>query len=807
MVTQALNFEQTGREIDKIPVNISYEIIHLFSEGLYKSPHKAIEELVTNGYDAGATQVHIILPESDTEGPEVEERLWVIDDGHGMDEQGFHQLWRIAESAKADVTHQNGRPLIGQFGIGKLASYVLAWNLTHISRVNSRYLLTTMNFHTVMDLRLKDGTDLSVSLREIDEQTARSHLQEIETLDPNAWDFMFGGKPATSWTAAALSDFKDLYDKLRKGTLRWVLSTGLPLHSDFKIWLDNESLQSSKETFPVIKRVDIDESIPNIGKIKGEATIYTKALEGGKSDQINRSRGFFVRVRRRVINLEDELFGLETLNLAAWSRFALEVHADGLREHLLSSREGVRDSEAVRALRTLLRERFNECRVAYDRWNNQQNLDLAELLSKTPNAFLYEPLMLSVRESVESGTESFYVGMPRNLNDENTREWLSDFEVGVKEKPFQGMLMEDAGENSPALRYDPDNRELIVNRDHPFIDKLRTARNRRGIMNLFASSEALLEGQLRDHGIPHATVASLLDDRDRTLRIVAGFEHPTAREVMRRLRNATADSTALERAVGAVFGLIGFRYERKGGNQPGPDGILTARLGRHGDTVADYKLVYDAKVSNKPAVPADKVDPSSLNDFRKTASAEYGFFIAEKYEAEDDLSGKLNRKMAQSEEFNTLTLLKVHHLYRLVQLHYIFGVTLTEIRPLFDKSKSVADVDEWIDRYQEFLEQQGEIPLRNLLTGLDLEKTDVGAKPNIAVVRSKSADMRGFSVERLKARLTAVESIVGKRWINVDADSFEVEMHQRADEILNELERRITDFDGELLSDAIATAK
>jgi len=32
----------------KIPVHISYEIIRLFSEGLYQSPHKAIEELVAS---------------------------------------------------------------------------------------------------------------------------------------------------------------------------------------------------------------------------------------------------------------------------------------------------------------------------------------------------------------------------------------------------------------------------------------------------------------------------------------------------------------------------------------------------------------------------------------------------------------------------------------------------------------------------------------------------------------------------------------------------------------------------------------
>ena len=43
------------------PSRLSYKIIDLFSEGLYSSPNKAIEELVANSFDAGATTVHIMM--------------------------------------------------------------------------------------------------------------------------------------------------------------------------------------------------------------------------------------------------------------------------------------------------------------------------------------------------------------------------------------------------------------------------------------------------------------------------------------------------------------------------------------------------------------------------------------------------------------------------------------------------------------------------------------------------------------------------------------------------------------------------
>lgn len=41
-------FFETGTVADEIHVEISFEIIGLFSEGLYSSPNKAIEELVSN---------------------------------------------------------------------------------------------------------------------------------------------------------------------------------------------------------------------------------------------------------------------------------------------------------------------------------------------------------------------------------------------------------------------------------------------------------------------------------------------------------------------------------------------------------------------------------------------------------------------------------------------------------------------------------------------------------------------------------------------------------------------------------------
>ena len=265
---------------------------------------------------------------------------------------------------------------------------------------------------------------------------------------------------------------------------------------------------------------------------------------------------------------------------------------------------------------------------------------------------------------------------------------------------------------------------------------------------MFASSESLLEGQLQEHGVGRAVIASLLDDRDRALRLLAGDEIPTAQEVIRRLSIATTNSIALERATGAVFQLLGFSYERKGGNAPGPDGVLDARLGRHEDTSADYKLVYDAKQTNLPSVPADKINLGGLEGFRKTWNADYGFFIARAYHGEASKDSKLNSQFDDPNPFRRLTLLKVSHLEQLVRLHYKYGVTLSELRRLFEKAQTVPEVDNRLNVLTDALSRQGEIPIPSLLRALDEAKQDTFARPNVAVIRSKDQRLYHFSLMR-----------------------------------------------------------
>ena len=171
-----MNVETIGRKIDEIDVTISSRIIELFSAGLYSSPNKAFEELICNSYDAFASKVAVYVPDDLSVSNAI---IWVCDNGEGLNKDELKKLWRIGESSKRlDQGRDTKRLQIGQFGIGKLSTYILARKLTYISKKEDeilyengnnvkkiRYILATMDY----DLINSDVNGIKIDEREINE--------------------------------------------------------------------------------------------------------------------------------------------------------------------------------------------------------------------------------------------------------------------------------------------------------------------------------------------------------------------------------------------------------------------------------------------------------------------------------------------------------------------------------------------------------------------------------------------------------------------------------------------------------------
>jgi hypothetical protein len=460
-----------GKATDKIEVRLSYKIIELFSEGLYSSPNKAIEELVSNSFDAGAEGVHIIIS-ADRKKPDA--TIVVIDDGTGMNAEGLKQHWVVGVSNKRNQKAVKGRAPIGKFGIGKLATYVLAHRLTHITKKDGKYYSTSMNYK---DLALDSSkgiiTDerIELDLVELTEQNAKKIIEAIvpknySKLGPK----LFDSGSSKTWTIAILSDLKDMATELKLGRLKWVLSSAMPLRDDFHLALNGETIEPSKMNAKQIKRwvigKDIKDKLPKpapdedefeispdksldkksekyyglehqqLGRITGYAELYEDLLTGRVSADLGRSHGFFIYVNGRLVNIDDEYFGIETNQLrhGTFSRFRAVVHIDRLDEELRSSRESVREGVLTNISRNILKSIFNIASAELAKFvqDSDPGAQAAKRIESSPASLTKTPVFAAVSDAVKGKISPRFIQYPHGLSTKNADKFIAEFETRLQ---------------------------------------------------------------------------------------------------------------------------------------------------------------------------------------------------------------------------------------------------------------------------------------------------------------------------------------------------------------------------------------
>ncbi|HEY2712873.1 MAG TPA: ATP-binding protein [Chthoniobacterales bacterium] len=303
-----------GEQVTKIPVELSTRFLEQFSEQLYSSPQKAFEELISNGWDAGAPGVDVRVSENLSEETAT---LAVFDNGISMDEKGLRELWHIAFSPKRDKPVQFGRAIIGKFGIGKLATYVLARKLTYICKADDGVIRrVTMDYGEIDKQRgaSRDKliSEIELDIFEVQESEVTEALKtvyggaEIAALIKDGFkgvkkdfgDDEYGGeksdfKPpkAGTWTLVVLSDLKQTGRDLKIGVLKRMLRAALPFGSEMVIRINGEILTSSKLDAPKIVEWTIGPEL-GITEVELEAEVSSAAdgdvpkEEGDKASKI-----------------------------------------------------------------------------------------------------------------------------------------------------------------------------------------------------------------------------------------------------------------------------------------------------------------------------------------------------------------------------------------------------------------------------------------------------------------------------------------------------------------------------------------
>ena len=361
-MSQPPKIENIGQVTSTISVEISARFLEHFSEQLYSSPQKAFEELISNGWDAGANRVDVrVSPDLKTNAAAT---MAVLDNGASMDEEGLKQLWHIAFSPKRGKGTEHGRPLIGKFGIGKLATYVLANKLTYICKAeDGKIRRVTMDYGDIdAQMNKKETSDkligdielevFEVSQTEVEQALATVYggkellavINGIAQLPQGLYEDEYGGvkstliKPASkTWTLVVLSDLKKPGRELKLGVLRRMLASALPFGSEMAITINDTFLSSSKLDTQRLKEwvigpeLDIssvelevsEEDSSNLGK-----TVTTKQeirLTSATSPIAHIDIPGIGRVTGRVVLFSEPISGGKSEDLGASNGFHVNV--------------------------------------------------------------------------------------------------------------------------------------------------------------------------------------------------------------------------------------------------------------------------------------------------------------------------------------------------------------------------------------------------------------------------------------------------------------------------------------------------
>ncbi len=724
----------TGTKTDQIPVELSYQIIKHFSAGLYTSPNKAIEELVANSYDAWANHVYIIMPDNLASSEAI---IWVIDDGESMDVNGFKELWLIGESNKRSTdrkSHQ--RPPIGKFGIGKLATYVLARELTYVCKKKGKYRVVSMDFAKLEDNPKRQRHQLNV--RELTKKEAKFILNPIlkERKSNSVASKLFGSDSAKTWTVAAMSNLSDMARKLSDGRLKRVLRTALPISPQFNLFYGEERLRPVRVDKPTIKEWTIGKEdktadkldfeakiyrskevvlIPNLGPVWGKCQLFEEPPTTGKSKDWGRSHGFFVMVRNRLINLHDELFGLEAQSHGAFSRFRMVVHADGLDEYLRATRESVSgDEDGVKNFRNYIRAKFNEARAKYNTWATEIEFttSISRRISKTPQSLSRRPLVHAIRMVLDGKVKNLFLSrVPINLRKQEKESLLIELEKHIENDDFfTDVSFEPLGVEHGLAIFDAEERHFKINILHPFFANYCEHSRSHEAFQLLAITEVLTEAYLLEANIAPQQVETILRRRDRFLRELVFSTQLAAPIVAQLLKDSKADSTGLEDAVYEGLRSLGFETTKIGGKGK-PDGIALAWLGVRDDSGdrADYNITYDAKSSSKLRISANKALPPAIVRHRDKYESIFSLVVAPGFDGQE----QEDCAIAIDARREKVTIITVDDFMRLVLIASTRPVGFPKLREFFETCYAPVETNKWVDDLESKDVPQG--PIKEIL--------------------------------------------------------------------------------------------
>lgn len=455
-----------------LPLKVSKDVVSHLSLGLYRNFARAVKELISNSYDAGATEVKIKLDLDNA-------RIIVRDNGWGMDINDLKSKFltigyptRLTEEAD-----ELGRKRIGTFGIGCLSVFPYCRRMQIITKKRNANEIIELTIYTERFFREevflieevevpykiypsdlpKERGETIIVLEEMRQHIAED-LRQRESLWKSSID-KFSGFQKFKWT---LSQYCSIQFPPNRKDLREFFDD--PKRVPMRLWLDGEEIfRNVPENIMILEKRD-----EKFGNVSLKYVITTPL----KPIQPEEARGLQVRLRDVAVGLPRDFdvvkFKGKVLGKLNW--ICGEVHIlRGLDSALMIDRDSFSYTQEVADIDEFFRKKLVEWNETLEKWASKDKEIYESLMDLEDSDKI-------VRELKRAGIIRISKERLRLLKKPITRRKRisissrSEKVVKVLSKKKDYRVIPEKGKvprRKPPIKVIPEKKSIIVYEDHP----------------------------------------------------------------------------------------------------------------------------------------------------------------------------------------------------------------------------------------------------------------------------------------------------------------------------------------------------
>ncbi|MCW4004936.1 MAG: ATP-binding protein [Candidatus Bathyarchaeota archaeon] len=474
-----------GQEIEtgKLPMTVASEVIKYFSIGLYQNFARAVKELVSNAYDAQATEVRIRLDL-------LSGRIIVRDNGKGMDLGDLKEKYLVVggPTPLSEEIDELGRKRIGTFGIGSVAVFPYCEKVTIITKKRK----SDKNIQLDIDSsRFFKGGTFQLGIGETAEFPYKITLSDLPHNQGETIIILEGIKKhilnelrePKKLRGSSLKEYSG-YEKFK-----WTLSQYCPLlypkeHQDLRdffaykgrkplrVWLDGEELfRNVAENARILEKGE-----EKFGKIRVKYAIMCPFA----SVRPEEAKGFQIRLRDVGIGLPSdfEITKLTGKVPGKLNYLTGEIHVlEGLADSLMIDRDSFSFTKEVADLQAFFRKKLAEWNEKLeDKSREDKEIYEGLLFTQDSDRVLEE---LKKAEIIQFPKERLRISKDAISRSKRRRHESASpvsrmKEVLTKEKGIKVKAEQiEVDENKPPIEISHDKKSVIIYERHPaFTEKV-----------------------------------------------------------------------------------------------------------------------------------------------------------------------------------------------------------------------------------------------------------------------------------------------------------------------------------------------